>query len=206
MSASDEDCSVVETVGLARRWASDDPGVVAIDVGRENMGVCVLRFPVDGGPAIETWRRGSVERASADTVARFFESLGFFDPSYEGPFEMVVERQVGANPTAVRIQAYTEMLFFYHGWTVFSCEPRAKFDGPVKFDMATREEVTGAKTYYRRKSLAVDIARRFLKADPGNALEWSEFFETETKRDDLADALMYALTHAFRRRMHLPNI
>lgn len=202
MSSFDEDCDIVEVIGHARRWGTESPGVVAVDIGKDNMGVCVLRIPEDGGgPAIESWRHGSLESASPKGVADFFHYNGFFDPSYQGPFEVVVERQVAANPTAVRLQAYAEMLFFSRGWMVFTCEPRVKFEGPTKLGLTDREEVASKNTYHKRKTLAVDIARRFITSDPGNALEWSEIFENAPKKDDMADALMHALTHAHKRMM-----
>jgi hypothetical protein len=202
MQSFDEDCGIVEFVGHARRWADDAPGVLAIDVGKENMSVCVLRIPGrNESPAVETWRCGALESVSPDGVADFFGRLGFFDPAYRGPFEIVVEKQMAANPTAVRLQSYIEMLFFSRGWMVYASEPRTKFDGPVGIGLAAREELASANTYYKRKALAVEIARRFVSADPGNVLEWSEAFESAPKKDDLADALMHALTHARKRGM-----
>jgi hypothetical protein len=193
--------NIVDATLQMRRWDDDAPGVVAIAIGRVDLSICVLRFPRDEPPAIEAWKCAPLAVVSPSCVLDFFESHGFFNADYRGPFDVVVQRQLAANYYAVKIQAYSEMLFLSRGWRVFKGEPREAFEGAIKLGLAERADAYAEKTLLQKKQLLEETAQKFLDLDRGNALEWGHFFDVAPHRDELAESLMHGLTHMCKLRV-----
>jgi hypothetical protein len=159
--------------------------ILSIDVGSRNLGLCV----VGAEKQLRHWKL--VELPTPLTAKGVSETLEKSIQDWD--FEtVVIERQPGKNMAMQRVQYYCEMLFHCLGKEVVLMEARAKLVFASKTSWWP-EDIPIAKkwSYYTRKTAAVKTVRAYLKETNS---EFATYFESCPKKDDLADALLQALT------------
>lgn len=169
--------------------------VLAIDVGRKNLALCVVQpgeDPHGRQDTIHHWLVMSVQ-PTADGVADALRSAGVL-AWLDRVREVVIERQVSRNCGMMRIQNYLEMLFALQDRRVTLQDSRLK----LNFAAATQfwsHGVPDKWTYYTRKKVAVNTVARFLEQVPQSEAIRATF-ERSAKKDDLADSLLHGLAFA----------
>jgi hypothetical protein len=161
------------------------PSVLSIDVGSRNLGLCVL------GPntTIEHWQL--LELPTPLTPHNMCEAMAkvLDEWTYD---TVVIERQPGKNHLMQRIQHYCEMLFHCRGKPVVIMDARAKLLHAAKTVWWPSEiDITKKWSYRTRKTAAVKTVRTFLEATHS---PFAQFFNQCPKKDDVADALLQAMT------------
>lgn len=166
--------------------------VLAIDVGRKNLALCLLEpgdCPKGTADSIVEWTVTACEPTAAGiaaAVAKLPWALTCDD--------MAVERQPNRNPTMTRLQHYLEMYFAMHDKPVVVQDAKHK----LAFAAGTKwwdPDLAGNWTYHARKKLAVATMTKFLK-DTTQDARFRELFAGSKKKDDLADAALHAMAYA----------
>jgi hypothetical protein len=171
---------------------NDGKLLASIDVGIKNLAMCVLE-PI--GRRITAWEvialTGTIETslipsiiASLDARADAFADVG----------TVLVEKQPGRNKTMLRVEAYIHMYFAMRGKRVILYSPGRKL---AATGCAFRGK--GKESYAMRKKASVAVAAEFLRstaAAAGHAPAARAAFTDGKKKDDLADALLQALSFA----------
>lgn len=162
--------------------------VLSIDVGRKNLGMCSVRpgaCPLGRQDRIAQWIVTTCEPTAAGIAA----SLKLLPWATECA-EVVIERQPNRNPTMTRLQHYLEMYFVLCGKPVTVQDAKHK----LAFAAATPwwPGQCDNWTYHTRKKLSVQTTRAFL-AQSDQAPQFSRLFESTSKKDDLADALLQGM-------------
>ncbi len=168
--------------------------VLAIDVGKHNLALCVVDTDAlaAGAPGIVAWTVADVREADC---AHLLDALRALDR--DGGLradQVAVERQPPQNPSMCRLQHYIEAYFVMRGTPVYIQDAKHK----LAFAAATRwwphDDVSGW-SYTIRKRAAVKTVRAYLEGAEG-AEGWLRHFEAARKKDDLADSLLHALAYA----------
>lgn len=153
------------------------PRVLGVDVGKTNLGLCLLQ-----NSRVLDWQVCSLKGSQAPQV---LESLSAI-PVFEQADICVIEKQPPKNPTMTRIQHYLEMYCALRGVPAKVQDARMKLAGVYDKDLST---------YTKRKKAAVEKVREFLQASEQEA-RFKELFAAQKKKDDLADAFLHALRYA----------
>lgn len=169
--------------------------VLAIDVGRKNLALCVVQPGEDAHgqqDVICHWTVIAVE-PSARGIAQALVDLGI-EEWLRGVKDVVIERQPGRNCCMVKLQCFLEMFFTLSGCMVSLQDSRLK----LNFAAATRfwpGTIPDNWTHYTRKKVAVQTVASYLDQVP-QSNEIRAIFERNSKKDDLADSLLHALAYA----------
>ena len=165
--------------------------ILGVDVGRLNLGLCLLRPGADASvDVVERWAVLESGGAQARDVHACLETAGV--RAWLAPdTAVVIERQPAKNPSMTRIQHYLEMYFAAQPTTVQDPKNKLYYAATTPWWPAGSEEREW--TYRRRKRLAIDTAAAFAVGQPP---EVRAVFEASRKKDDLADALLHAMAFA----------
>ena len=187
--------------------------VLSYDVGTRNLASCAVG--ADG--AIRAWSVDDV-LAEAGCLARdcrkvplerlvghLLAYLHRREASYRelGPFVVAVEQQPSSRfcpNTKTKVLSHVLQAYF----TLAFPDARVVFVNPKvpKRHLTEAAEIkkikSSSKRYSLTKKLAVTETRRLLQSAAGGG-EWAAWFETQKKKDDLADAYLQAL-HVLRAR------
>lgn len=158
----------------------------SIDVGTKNCAYVVIDRDTK---RIVRWRLISIAWQNMDDLSVRLKEA--WDAEDIPPCaRMLVERQPGRNKTMVRVEAYLCMYFLCRGFpvTLYHAVEKLKNTG-------AENRGRSAKQYRARKHASVTLAQEFLKEE-GRAHDERALrnFHGAKKKDDMADALMQALS------------
>lgn len=160
--------------------------ILSFDVGKVNAAYCAIDSETK---AISAWRLVSFA-GGADTPTTIRATLEAHGLSGADFGRVLVERQPGKNKTMVRIEAYLHMYFVMTG-----CADVRTYHAAHKLEGTGHENSGGGASKYKaRKNASVALAQAFLLEHPQAPGTASEF-QRSAKRDDLADALMQAVSN-----------
>lgn len=157
---------------------------IGIDPGTKNLALCMT-----DGQKIIRWTVINImpdPKGIADGLAK----INFADWIKDST-DIVIERQPGKNPRAVRIQHYLEMYCAIHGGRVYCIDPKHKLSYASSTQFWPDREIKNW-SYGERKKLSVETTDNFLKNTEQDG-DMINLFEKSKKKDDLADALLHAL-------------
>lgn len=168
--------------------------IVSFDIGLKNMGVCVLDMctrKVEWIDVLSVIDAGCKVPAFSQIARKCNAVLEQHLPLLQTCDVVLVEKQVRANPKAVRLAGH---VISYASL----CLPAASVH---EFHARHKTQALGLKanTYRERKKACVDKALLFLADDALN-LDALAHFLVCSKRDDMADALCMALAFSCRKR------
>tara|TARA_B110000285_G_scaffold7112_1_gene7354 strand:- start:271 stop:831 length:561 start_codon:yes stop_codon:yes gene_type:complete len=168
---------------------------ISFDIGIRNLAYCIIQYNTESKTCtIENWDiinlcfDGELVKQISlfQLCSRLINALN--EKCIDSETIVIIENQpVLTNPKMKSIQM---MVFTY--FLMIGCEkvhlfsPRCKFyayDGPVI-------ECSLKSKYAQRKKLAIQYSKYFIKDNP----EYTEFFITHKKKDDLSDCLLQALS------------
>jgi len=155
--------------------------ILSIDCGIKNLAMCLIN-PVDR--RIHHWDVSGVPPLHADGIfpcmVRHLDSK----PWVLEARTVVIEKQPDKNRGMKGIENLLHTYFLVKQKDVVIWDARHKipdFAGP------------GREMYAKRKKASIERARAFITATAPNK-EWVPFFDKHTKKDDLADTVMQALS------------
>jgi len=155
--------------------------ILSIDCGIKNLAMCLIN-PVDR--KIHHWDVSGVPPLHADGIfpcmVRHLDSK----PWVLEARTVVIEKQPDKNRGMKGIENLLHTYFLVKQKDVVIWDARHKvpdFAGP------------GREMYTKRKKASIERARAFISATGPNK-EWVPFFDKHTKKDDLADTVMQALS------------
>ena len=160
--------------------------VIGIDVGKNNLALCHVSENI-----IKHWEVVS-GGATAPEVYATLTDISFSSWCDPSNTTVVIERQPSKNPTMTRIQHYLEMYCAFLGVPCVLQDSKAKLFYAATTPWWPKDLATSEWTYTRRKRLAVETARSYLK-DTSQTMEAT--FVQSKKKDDLADSLLHALAY-----------
>lgn len=171
-------------------------GILSIDIGSRNMGVCILA----DDSRIVAWKL--VDLPHPLTLQGVCDALQDIAENYW--FEtVVIERQPGKSLLMQRIQYYCEMFFHLRKKKVILMEARTKLMYASKTPWWPQSiEITKKWSYYTRKKAANLTVSAFLKSTNST---FSTFFHSSPKRDDLADALLQGMACLHNNNVDIPK-
>lgn len=150
--------------------------LLSIDVGIRNLAMCLMDHP-----KIVKWEVASVpsERAGGlfNALKEHLENREWL----KGVKTVVIEKQPDRNKKMKAVEHFLCGFFCGRGAETISFDARYKIPDVVG---------PGKKAYAKRKATAVTRARDWIESDNK---DWVDFFNTHTKKDDLADTVMQAL-------------
>lgn len=158
----------------------------SLDVGVTNLALCIL--DTERG-SIDEWRLFSLPK-QVEQIPRALLALFSSDLSLETLDAVLIEKQPGKNKTMVRVEAYLYMLFTSLKCNVKLYSARNKLaNSDVCFRGRSRD------SYKLRKRASIMLTRKYLNdTKTVNPTRLAEF-EASTKKDDLADSLLQALSY-----------
>lgn len=173
----------------------DDDLVLSIDVGRQNLGMCILRVGEDPHGRKDTILHWVVTSTlpACHALVQTMHDAGIVEylPRIKN---VVIERQPGKNTPMVRLQCYLEMYFAMHDKFSVLQDARHK----LSFAAATPffpGSVPSNWSYYTRKKVSVQTTKQFLQCCP-QLPHLTTMFERSPKKDDLADSLLQGMAFA----------
>lgn len=151
---------------------SDKPDIVAFDIGVKHMACCIFY-----NPRCYTYKLFDISANNTTTrITKLFNNLSLIPI----PNNVIIEKQVGANEIAMGIMY--SLIMFYQGKTrtIELYDPKKKF------------KYQGFKNFKNKehKQLSISYCRNILEKTNMNLLG---VFETESKKDDIADAICMAV-------------
>lgn len=187
--------------------------VIGIDPGIVNLAVCVLDYtPGAGTSGAGTWKIIHWElidlkpyilnkKAFAQNLPVAIKSAFDARPYLHKPDQVIIELQWGKRHN-ISVQAYIVMYYILSGAVVGTCGATSKASattyirvchGKEKF-VGKERALKGKKNYSKRKNIGIE---KILKCLTDNKMNKAvEFFgSAKKKQDDLADALILALTY-----------
>jgi hypothetical protein len=140
------------------------------------MGWCVI----DAGGTICDWRVVDLSPSvKKPTIARLVEGAAAFVASLDdGTVEVRIEQQPNQNVCMKVLSHVLQGLFLAHG------APSVRIVSPKSY----KRHGGALTTYSKRKKDSVDRVRAMVAGDS----QWSDFYASHRKQDDLADALLLA--------------
>jgi hypothetical protein len=175
--------------------------VLNIDVGIRHLAYCSMLVPDEGHPTVldigivdvassagAGHSRIMIDSATAERLVRELDAhaVDFVDADV-----VLIEKQPPIVKLMRVIQGMLEVYFICNG------KKTVAYDGRLKLPRAKSEGLSGAEKYRRRKKVAIERCGAFLRLGPGAASEGVlEAFEGSSKKDDLADAVIQALSFA----------
>ena len=180
--------------------------VVAFDMGTRNLAVCALQCDANA-TSLTHWMNVAVG-STKNTIAQLVECYVCFCRAQWGWLSkadhVVIELQVAQNTRMKCAASAVQSLFNFHNIPVRVMPARQKFKGVLSL----LPEWTGKERSAQLKHLAVVACRRWLQEHSevsahADALASHRLFlgpqsrDNPKKLDDLADALLQAVTHAY---------
>lgn len=162
--------------------------VLSIDVGIRNLGYCYVNSE---SKEILEWKLITVSGTEADPCRAARSALERDGLPGSAPDVILVERQPGRNKKMMKMEAYIHMYYM-----VRYPDSKIELYSAVHKLRDTGEENHGrGKTKYNaRKKASVELSGQFLKDHPQQP-HIASVFEKSKKKDDLADALLQALSY-----------
>jgi len=167
--------------------------ILSIDCGIKNLAMCLIN-PIDR--KIHQWDVSGVPPLHADGIfpcmVRHLDSK----PWILEARTIVIEKQPDKNRGMKGIENLLHTYFLVKQKDVVIWDARHKvpdFAGP------------GREMYAKRKKASIERARAFIAATGPNQ-EWVPFFDKHTKKDDLADTVMQALSFIDKRPVVDPAV
>jgi len=168
---------------------------ISFDIGIRNLAYCIIQYNTETKKcSIENWdiinlcfEGELVKKISLLKIcSRLVNALN--EKGIDSEIIVIIENQpVLTNPKMKSIQMMVFTYFVMIGCeNVYFFSPRCKFqayDGPVI-------ECSLKSKYAQRKKLAIQYCQYFIKDNP----EYTDFFITHKKKDDLSDCLLQALS------------
>lgn len=166
--------------------------ILSIDVGHKNLGMCAIEpgpDPQGRDDRIRFWTVTST-LPGAYAVVDTMKKAGVMDilPLIR---HVAIERQVGRNCAAVRLQNYLEMFFAMHDKLVMlqdSCHKLTFAAGSPYWPNKVPENWS----YHTRKKVSIMATRTYLETTPQSESARGIFLRS-SKLDDLADSLLQGL-------------
>jgi hypothetical protein len=155
--------------------------ILSIDCGIKNLAMCLIN-PVDR--KIQHWDVSGVPPLHADGIFPCMVRHLDAKPWILEARTVVIEKQPDKNRGMKGIENLLHTYFLVKQKEVVIWDARHKipdFAGP------------GREMYAKRKKASIERARAFITAT-GTNKEWVPFFDKHTKKDDLADTVMQALS------------
>jgi len=155
--------------------------ILSIDCGIKNLALCLIN-PVDR--RIHHWDVSGVPPLHADGIFPCMVRHLDAKPWILEARTVVIEKQPDKNRGMKGIENLLHTYFLVKQKEVVIWDARHKipdFAGP------------GREMYAKRKKASIERARAFIAATVTNS-EWVPFFDKHTKKDDLADTVMQALS------------
>lgn len=163
--------------------------ILSFDVGIKNLAFCLYdsqSFDIKEWGLVTL--HGDVHRAAVN-VAELFRGMQEIIRQTD---IVLVEKQPGRNKTMVRIEAYIHMYFVANGKKVVLYSARNKL---ARTECSFKGK--GKDNYNLRKKASVSLAREFISSEPTKQRQdIIDVFTKSKKKDDLADALLQALSYA----------
>lgn len=163
--------------------------ILSFDVGIKNLAFCL--FDVRD-TEIKKWGlltlHGDVNRAAVNLADIF---RGMHDVVKDADV-VLVEKQPGRNKTMVRIEAYIHMYFVAMGKKVVLYSARNKL---ARTECSFRGK--GKDNYSLRKKASISLTKEFITSEHTKQhQDMIDLFNKSKKKDDLADALLQALSYS----------
>lgn len=155
--------------------------ILSIDCGIKNLAMCLIN-PVDR--KIHQWDVSGVPPLHADGIFPCMVRHLNSKPWILEARTIVIEKQPDKNRSMKGIENLLHTYFLTKEKDVVIWDARHKipdFAGP------------GREMYTKRKKAAIERTRAFIGGTGPNA-DWVPFFDKHTKKDDLADTVMQALS------------
>ena len=168
--------------------------VLSIDVGRKNLGLCVVQ-PGDD-PTRDRIKHWAVI-ACEPSPAGIRDALAPLDWALQAN-EVVIERQPPRNATMSRLQHYLEMYFAMHAKDVVVQDAKHKLAFAASTPWWPAQPLDNW-TYHTRKKVSVTTAQGFVNATTQDPAVVAGFLAAK-KKDDYADSLLQCQAYIARRR------
>jgi hypothetical protein len=167
--------------------------ILSIDCGIKNLAMCLIN-PVD--KKIHHWDVSGVPPLHADGIFPCMVRHLDAKPWILDARTVVIEKQPDKNRGMKGIENLLHTYFLVKQKDVVIWDARHKipdFAGP------------GREMYAKRKKASIERARAFIAATGTNET-WVPFFDKHTKKDDLADTVMQALSFIDKRPAADPDV
>jgi len=178
----------------------------SFDMGVKNLALCIVEVADPAPPTIVHWelintleespRRLTSARNIRIEVAveALVDAMRSRAALWEGVAEVVIEQQpvarMAVSNTLCKCLSHVLQAHFYQlGARVRFCSPKLKLGVAGVDDGAAPAKEKAKDRYARHKRAAIDETRR--RVPEGD--EWRAYFESKSKKDDLADAFLQAL-------------
>lgn len=158
--------------------------IISIDVGIVNLGICMY----EKGGIIKKWE---VITLSKDNVVKSLkkELTKFVTEEEEKQIEVVViEKQPSRNVKMRTIEGMIEMYFTMRNMKCIKYSAKYKLKS-----QSNAKSIHGKHNYRERKRLSIEVVKKIVE-DPKNT-KWKEYYTASKKKDDLADALLQAMSY-----------
>lgn len=161
--------------------------ILSFDVGSKNLAYCVLSHD---GKTIHHWENFDVSAQGNDTTndqrcLLLYTKLTERISKFEECDIVLVENQM--TKTMMVIASMIEMFFTTHK------KKTIRYNASNKLENMEGNK-KGKRNYSNRKKLSVEITKTFLKDNPQDKALVDMFYEC-SKRDDLADSLLQAVSY-----------
>jgi len=154
--------------------------LLSIDVGIRNLGMCLMNRETK---QIIQWCADGVPPLHSDGLFKSILNHMRDRPWVLDATKVLIERQPDKNLTMKSVEHFLHSYFLIHGKDVQLWDARHKVpdvSGP------------GRAMYIRRKKVSVERCTEFITQHNPEKLEW---FMAQSKKDDLADTVMQALSY-----------
>jgi hypothetical protein len=155
--------------------------ILSIDVGIINLGMCLYD---QSTKKILNWSAQGVPPKHSDGLfVSLRDHLRKCDTWALQADKVLIEKQPDKNKVMKSVEHFINAYYLCSNLDVQLWDARHKIPDVVG---------PGKEMYRKRKSTSVNRTLDFIKE---NSPEWTEWFSKQTKKDDLADALMQALSY-----------
>jgi len=155
--------------------------ILSIDVGIINLGMCLYD---QGTKKILNWTAQGVPPKHSDGLfVTLRDHLRKLDTWALRADKVLIEKQPDKNKVMKSVEHFITAYYLCNNLDVQLWDARHKIPDVIG---------PGKEMYRRRKLTSVNRASDFIKE---NSTEWVDWFSKQTKKDDLADSLMQALSY-----------
>jgi len=160
--------------------------LLSIDVGIKNLAMCLVDTETTH---IEQWDVSGVPPQHMDGIFVCMRDHLNDRPWVLTAEKVLIEKQPDKNKGMVAVQNFLHAYFVIHKKEVIIYDARHKVPDVVG---------PGKKMYMKRKKVSIERVHEHLKTEDVNK-EWLSIFEASTKKDDLSDTYLQAMSYVNRR-------